>query len=276
MAVPENKHADVYRARMGITNKQKYQKRIKFTDIPYEISETRIIAMIDSLKVQIWNFNLGLKPSLQLTWEEFEPRFKSLTYDTYYWLRDTDNLKRLNNDARHPEKVFEKWLVGNAFYIPMLKPLARIFKTTIDKIEFIGGDMDRVNFRKDSCADLELIACNQKKYRIEIQVGTNEAGAAHVKESKFIEARRVKDAEGMDTLLVHIDYFTHQIAFVYLNTYDAQRWEKAFENKDVTPIMSRNFRWKELWKVPPSLEKIKQNKEILDKSVTPELELKAD
>jgi hypothetical protein len=179
----------------------------------------------------------------------------------YATVRDAKLLPRLNNQGRRPEQVLFSWLRGYACAQYLLRPIAEILTIPSSDIRLIGDDdLQSVDtFRRTPTADLAL-TLNGREVRIEAQSGYQ--GVNDIKQHKVIEAKRQARECGAATIVVHLDLFNGQAAFVRIDDIpdNSVNWitRQQMEGQTVFNIDQNSFQWR-IMNAPPPLEALELN-----------------
>lgn len=163
-------------------------------------------------------------------------------------MRDNNILPVLNNLGRRPEQVYYSWMRGYIISNFFLKSLEHIFQVNTANISLIGDD-DLKNietFKKTPKADIEINFAGNKIIRIEMQSGFT--GTNDIKQHKVLEAKRVFREEGLHTMVVHIDLYNGQAAFIKIDQIEDSNinWitRQQMEGQTVFNIDQNYFIWK--------------------------------
>ena len=135
-----------------------------------------------------------------------------------------------------------------------MKAISAVFNVPEASIEQIGGDdlTQPDTFSKTPTADLSFTK-NGVQYRLEIQSGYT--GVNDIKEHKIVEARKKKEEENIQSIVLHFDLFNGKVAVINLldDTISAWPSRQAFENVTVYSIPETQFTWR-LEDQPPLYE----------------------
>lgn len=165
-------------------------------------------------------------------------------------------ITRLNNQGRRPEQVLFSWLRGHAAQEYFAPAIAGWLGANAQSVRRIGGDdfTSVDTFKRTPGADLEL-DLESGPCRIEVQSGFQ--GVNDIKQHKVLEARRLREAEGVQTLCTHFDLYNGQAAIVQLDAIsdDDLNWvtRQQMEGQTVFSIDQNSFLWR-LIDPPPAAE----------------------
>jgi hypothetical protein len=154
----------------------------------------------------------------------------------------------LNNQGRRPEQVYFSWMRGFVISNYFLKFIGFVFEIYPQEIKLIGNDdfKNIETFRRTPKADLEIKLNKQEKIRLEIQSGFT--GINDIKQHKVLEAKRVFENLGIESLAVHFDLYNGQVAFIKLNKIEDNNinWitRHQMEGQTVFNIDQNNFVWR--------------------------------
>lgn len=238
-----------YRLKMGYTRQDTFKKFLSAKDISAGIDFDYINALNKRL-IEVFTAinNIYYYP------QDLNNFFREKLLRTYDMLREHGILDKLNNQGRRKEEVYFNWMRGYLSCEYFKEAIASIFDIDICNIKNIGDDdfSNPNSFRRTPKADLEI-----EGIYMEIQSGFQ--GINDIKEHKVREARRLYQETQIQTLVIHIDFFNGQVAFVDIsNIYDNDlRWitRQQMEGQTVLNIDQNFFRWL-LWKAPPSKSEI--------------------
>lgn len=154
-------------------------------------------------------------------------------------------LPRMTNQGRKPEDVYFSWMKGHLFSEYFKNSLSLIFNINKEGIKNIGDDdfHSLETFRRSPTADLE-IEFDGAALRIEMQNGFMNVN--DIKHHKWMEAKR-KLADGIRTIVMHIDLFNGVVAFVRLDNIEQGdlNWitRTQMEGQLVYNIDASQFSW---------------------------------
>jgi hypothetical protein len=174
-------------------------------------------------------------------------------------LKDNNLIARLNNQWRRTEDVYFSWMRGFIMASYFMKSLSLIFDIDIKDISLIwDDDLSSIDtFRRSPKADLQLELKDGSKLRIEVQSGFQDVN--DIKQHKVIEAKRIKQEEGIPSLVIHFDLFNGQVAFVDIDSIDDDsiNWitRQQMEWQTVFNINQNLFAWK-LTEKPPKFNEL--------------------
>ena len=178
---------------------------------------------------------------------------KDNIYSVFEKVKENEILPRLNNQGRRPEEVYFSWMRGFVISNYFLKALTKIFDIPLDNIILIGDDdlQNIESFKRTPKADLQNTLGNVK-IRVEMQSGFQ--GINDIKQHKVLEAKRIKREENISSMVIHLDLFNGQVAFVRLDEIedDSVNWitRQQMEGQTVFNIDQNYFIWK-LIEFPP-------------------------
>lgn len=239
----ENDYCQIFRKKLGFSNKQSLQKYFKATDF----------IIVNWEKIEKCNFRLteifckiNSAVSEDIKQKNIE-KFCLKIADAFCTMRDNEIIPQLTNQGRDPTDVYYNWMRGYLVCEFFLPTIAKLFSVEENKIVSVGQD-DLKNietFKRAATADLELILKNGKKIRLEIQAGYT--GTNDIKKSKILEAKHRLEENKLESFVIHFDLFNGLAAVINISNFykipDTQ-YHKAFENTDVLKIKEEWFKWK--------------------------------
>jgi len=247
-----------YRKQIGFLNQDKLKSFLSAKDIKSEIDFSYIDNLNNRLCEIIKILNSIVHKQIRL--DDVDDFCKENIFNTYNILKDNKILPKLNNQGRRPEQVYFSWMRGFLISKFFTKALSQIFEINQNDIKIIGDDRldDIENFKRQPTADLE-IKTNGKTVNIEMQSGYK--GINDIKKHKVIEGIRQFSDNGIYSLVIHVDFFNGQVAFVNIgNIADNEIiWisRKEMEGQEVFEISQDDFIWS-LTETPPALKDLKQ------------------
>lgn len=241
-----------YRQMIGFNNQSHANKFLGAKDITPTVDlnyiallNKRLSDMIDAI------YSVIPKEISPKNVEEFK---QEKIYKTFEILNDNNILPNLNNQGRRPENVYFNWMRGYVISEYFVDALGYIFDVDVSNIDLIGDD-DLKNietFKRTPKADLQINLKDGQKIRIEMQAGFT--GINDIKEHKVREAKRVFKDVGNSTLVIHIDLYNGQVAFVRVDQIDEKNinWviRTQMEGQTVFNINQDYFIWK-ITELPP-------------------------
>jgi uncharacterized protein YfkK (UPF0435 family) len=246
-----------YRNKLGFSNQAEAKVFLGAKDVLPGIDFSYMERLNDRLKLITKKINAAVNSEIKN--DDIEAFNKEQITDSYDIMKSSDIIPKLNNQGRRPEQVYFSWMRGYVFSQFFKETLGRIFGVSITEIKSIGDDdLKKVEtFQRTPRADLELINQNQE-LRIEMQSGFS--GINDIKQHKVLEARRVFELSGIDTLDLHFDLYNGQVAFVLISRIPDKsvNWitRQQLEGQTVFNIDQNLFLWK-LTDKPPKFDTIK-------------------
>lgn len=246
------KYFKSYRERLGFNSQREAKEFFAAKDIKPSIDYDYIDGLNNRLKDIVNKINNLVVDSIRV---ENTTEFCNLNIlEIFEKIKNNQILHRLNNQGRRPEEVYFSWIRGLVIANFFLNALSVIFEVPISNIRLIGDDdlSNIESFKRTPKADLELKLHNGELIRVEVQSGFQ--GINDIKQHKVLEAKRVKTTDGIASLVVHIDIYNGQVAFVRLDTIedDSVNWitRQQMEGQTVFNIDSNHFLWR-LTEIPP-------------------------
>ncbi|MCE3040297.1 restriction endonuclease [Helicobacter anatolicus] len=238
-----------YRFKMGYTRQDAFKKFLSAKDISASIDFDYINALNKRL-IEVFTTinNVYYHP------QNIDSFLREKLFKTYDILKEQGILNRLNNQGRRKEEVYFNWMRGYLSCEYFKAAVAEIFNIDVYKIKDIGDDdfSNLDSFKRTPRADLEI-----EGVCVEIQSGFQ--GINDIKEHKVREAKRLYNETQMRTLVIHIDFFNGQVAFVDISNIcdNDLRWitRQQMEGQTVFNVDQSFFRWL-LWKNPPSKSEV--------------------
>lgn len=241
-----------YRKKLGFTNQNEAKNFLAGKDITPNIDWKYIDDLNERLFHIIVKMNGIVDASVsQPDMKDFKEKYLDSPFNI---LKDNNMIPGLNNQGRRPEQVYFSWMRGYIVSEYFIEALEFIFEVEFGNIKLVGDDdlRDVQTFKRTPKADLEVQLKDGTEIRLEIQSGFT--GTNDIKQHKFLEAKRVFEAEGKKTLAIHFDIFNGQVAFVPLDEIEEndQNWitRQQMEGQTVFNINQNYFVWKLLEKPP--------------------------
>ena len=238
-----------YRFKLGFTRQDDFKKFLSAKDIEVSID----FAYLDKLNLRLEDiFNKINK----IYYRPLEINYflsKNL-FERYEQLKQNNLLNKLNNQGRRKEEVYFSWMRGFLSCEFLKGAIAEIFTTNAEEIKNIGDDniINLETFKRTPKADLEI-----KNTRIEVQSGFQ--GINDIKEHKVREAKRIYLERQIKTIVIHLDLFNGQVAFVEISNIEDNdvNWitRQQMEGQSVFNIDQNYFKWL-LWENPPKINSI--------------------
>ena len=180
--------------------------------------------------------------------EDIESFKQEYIHKPFKLLRQNDVLRALNNQGRRPEQVYFSWMRGYVATNYFSKALSMVFEVDAESITQIGDDdLAKIDtFKRTPKADLEIDMGGKEALRIEVQSGFT--GINDIKQHKVLEAKRVFNDSGINSLAVHFDLYNGQAAFIKLHDIEdtSVNWitRQQMEGQTVFNIDQNCFVWK--------------------------------
>ena len=237
-----------FRRSLGFTNQGKLKKYFKATDF-IVINWKKIEEENLRLKDICERINNAVSPDIRVNNIEL---IKNKVDESFKIMCDNDLFPSLNNQGRNPDDVYYNWMRGYLICEMFIPAIAKLFGVPEERIEHIGkDDLTKLDtFSRSATADLEVLTNDNRRIRLEMQAGYT--GVNDIKRSKILEAITRKQADEVDTYVIHIDIFNGKTAVINVSSADDStlNYHKAFENTDVLTINSDWFLWKLADKLP--------------------------
>lgn len=235
-----------YRQKLGFSNQTDVKNFFRAKDITQTIDLNYIKLLNERLYCVVEKINNIVTEDVKIDNLIF---FKKQYIDnTFNIMKDKGVLKLFNNQGRRPEQVYYSWMRGYVLLNYFLKAISFIFEVDISKINLIGDDdfKNIKTFKRTPKADLEINLNEKEKIRIEMQTGY--IGVNDIKQHKVLEAKRIFNESGVRTLVIHLDLYNGQVAFVMLDSIKevGEHWitRPQFEGVVVFEIEQKFFVWK--------------------------------
>lgn len=248
-----------YRTELGFRSQETASDFLSGKDIVPKIDYDYAGSLIERVGEIITN--IDNKISILCRQETLETFIMSSVFDKFNKMKDSNIIKKLNNQGRRPEEVLFSWLRGSAIADYFEKTISIIFKTNKGSILKIGDDdiSNENTFKRTAKADY-IIVSNNIKFRLEIQSGFK--GINDIKEHKVREARRNYLETTEATICMHIDLFNGQVAFVNISNIKGSNlnWvtRQQMEGQTVFSIDQNYFKWRLLDDIP-NIDKLEVN-----------------
>jgi len=235
-----------YRATLGFTSQNAAKRFFQAQDLNSPIDLGLLAKLNIRLKEIAVKINGILDESIRRdSMADFNKLFVDHVFEV---LKDNEILPRLNNQGRRPEQVYFSWMRGYIISGLFTKALSSMFDVDQSAVKTIGDDdlLSIDTFKRTPKADLQVTNPEGFNFRIEMQSGFT--GINDIKEHKVREARRVLSESGIRTLVVHLDLYNGQAAFVRIDSISAGdvHWitRQQMEGQSVFNIDQNSFRWK--------------------------------
>ena len=247
----DTKYFREYRVLLGFSNQNNVKNFFGAKDITPLVDYNYIELLNNRLVEIILKINTLVVDEIKN--DDIDVFCKDNIYSVFEKLKENEILPRLNNQGRRPEEVYFSWMRGFVISNYFLKALTKIFDIPLDKIILIGDDdlQNIESFKRTPKADLQITLGNVK-IRVEMQSGFQ--GINDIKQHKVLEAKRIKREENISSMVIHLDLFNGQVAFVRLDEIedDSVNWitRQQMEGQTVFNIDQNYFIWK-LIEFPP-------------------------
>ncbi len=246
-----------YRKKLGFSNQTSLKDFFKAKDIVSSINYEYLESLNNRLFEVIEKINRVVPAEISI--KKIDEFGCNNITNIYEKLKINGIIPKLNNQGRRPEEVYFSWMRGLVISNYFTKAISHIFDTDTSNIQTIGDD-DLVNidsFKRTPKADLEVTFGNNQKIRVEMQSGFQ--GINDIKQHKVLEAKKIKRELGVSSVVVHIDLFNGQVAFVKIDDIDDEstNWitRQQMEGQTVFNIEQNLFIWK-LTDMPPKIYNI--------------------
>ena len=247
----DTKYFREYRVLLGFSNQNNVKNFFGAKDITPLVDYNYIELLNNRLVEIILKINTLVVDEIKN--DDIDVFCKDNIYSVFEKLKENEILPRLNNQGRRPEEVYFSWMRGFVISNYFLKALTKIFDVSLDNIILIGDDdlQNIESFKRTPKADLQITLGNVK-IRVEMQSGFQ--GINDIKQHKVLEAKRIKREENISSMVIHLDLFNGQVAFVRLDEIedDSVNWitRQQMEGQTVFNIDQNYFIWK-LIEFPP-------------------------
>jgi len=247
----DTKYFREYRVLLGFSNQNNVKNFFGAKDITPLVDYNYIELLNNRLVEIILKINTLVVDEIKN--DDIDVFCKDNIYSVFEKLKENEILPRLNNQGRRPEEVYFSWMRGFVISNYFLKALTKIFDIPLDNIILIGDDdlQNIESFKRTPKADLQITLGNVK-IRVEMQSGFQ--GINDIKQHKVLEAKRIKREENISSMVIHLDLFNGQVAFVRLDEIedDSVNWitRQQMEGQTVFNIDQNYFIWK-LIEFPP-------------------------
>ena len=253
-----NSDSRVYRQKLGFTNQTKLKSFFDSKDIIRDVDYGYLEQLNNRLENIIRSLDSAVIDDIKV--ENIDNFIQKNVYDIYNYMKDNGLLYKFqNNKQRQLERSYYDWSRGRVVANYFIKAMSLIFGVEENEIQTIGMDnLDNPDtFNKAATADFEIKTHDNKTYRIEFQCGFQ--GVNDIKEHKVIEARKVFLSSKVRSLIIHVDLFNGNTAFIDISEIDDENinWETRtqFEGKKVFHIDEKYFIW-DLNSFPPCINDI--------------------
>lgn len=253
-----NNDSRVYRQKLGFTNQTKLKSFFDSKDIIRDVDYGYLDQLNKRLEDIIRSLDSAVIDDIKVA--NVEEFIQENVYNVYNYMKDNGLLYKFqNNKQRQLERSYYDWSRGRVIANYFIKAMSLIFDVEENEIQTIGMDnLDNPDtFNKAATADFEIKTHEGKIYRIEFQCGFQ--GVNDIKEHKVVEAKKVFLQSEVRSLIIHVDLFNGNTAFVDISEIDDENinWETRtqFEGKKVFRIDEKYFIW-DLNSYPPSINEI--------------------
>ncbi len=235
-----------YRQKFGFSSQTNFKNFLSAKDVVPAIDFDYIKLLNERLYQIIKNLSFVVADQIKVdNLNSFGRKYIDEPFDI---IKKNNILPRLNNLGRRPEQVYFSWMRGFVISNYFTKALSLIFEVDKTKIKPVGSDdLRKINsFKKTPKADLEIKFENNKRVKVEMQSGFS--GINDIKQHKVLEAKKAFELEGIETILIHIDLYNGQTAFLKLNQISENNinWitRQQMEGQTVFNIDQNYFVWK--------------------------------
>lgn len=256
----DTKYFRDYREKLGFTNQNEVKVFFGAKDIISRIDYEYIGSLNLRLAEIIQKIHALVAESVRV--DDIRSFCDKNIQSVFEKLRENDIISRLNNQGRRPEEVYFSWMRGFVVSSYFLRAIGQIFGVDKGNISFIGDDdFAHVElFKRTPKADLQVQLLSGEKVRIEIQSGFQ--GINDIKQHKVLEARKIKQENGISSLVIHFDIFNGQVAFIHTDTIEDEsvNWiTRVNLDEGLVWNIDQNFFFWTLGDTPASYREIMEN-----------------